>query len=114
MRYEEEDYAAFEADLLGAFGGDLRKDPDGFGPQVWSALANIIWLRAGDPDREVAYSFRAAGRLIAEIVGDTSDFNYMRWYCSGPYETVSPEIEAAMAARGWTWAYYPRDQADLG
>lgn len=49
-------------------------------------------------------SFRAAGDLIAAILGRG---DYMDWYCSGQYATVSERIDSAMSAEGWTWEANP-------
>lgn len=76
--------------------GDLIKKNDDVCREMWSALANQDWEHEnGDT---ACYSFRAAGDLIAAIRGSG---NYMDWYCSGPYETVSDRIEEAMAKEGW-------------
>ena len=65
---------------------------------LWSALANVVWKHInGDT---ASYSFRAAGDLIAAIRGQG---NYMDWYFSEPYATVSDEIARALASEGWTY-----------
>lgn len=64
---------------------------------IWSALANVTWYNP-EAHIEVSYSFRAAGGLIAEIIGQG---DYMEWYCSGPYATISDEIRRVMKKEGW-------------
>lgn len=89
----------FETDLEKTFGEKMKSD-DEFCSQVWSALANKIWKHdAFERDEEYSCTSRYAGGLIADIIGRGS---YMDWYCSGPYATVSDEIESAMKAIGWT------------
>jgi len=77
--------------------GDAMRESDSLCRDMWSALANVEWSHEnGDT---ASYSFRAAGDLIAAILGRG---NYMDWYCSGEYATVSDVIEEAMQAEGWT------------
>jgi hypothetical protein len=86
----------FEETISRIFGNRIKSDPE-FCANMWSALANVDWTHSnGDT---AGYSFRAAGDLIASIRGEG---DYMDWYCSGPYATVSREIECGMLAEGWT------------
>ena len=64
--------------------------------QVWSALANVVWVH--EEYGEYTCSFREAGGLICKIINGG---NYMDWYGSGPYERVSYMIHEAMVAKGW-------------
>lgn len=90
---------AFEAAVSRALGSAMRERPE-LCAQMWSALANQDWVHLnGDT---AGYSFRAAGDLIAAVIGIG---DYMDWYCSGPYATVSGEIETALAAEGWAPSY---------
>lgn len=84
----------FEKDLADLF-GEKMKSSDEFCSEIWSALANTLWKHESFKVSEEEYgcSFRYAGGLIAEIID---------WYCSGPYATVSNEIDLAMKAIGWT------------
>jgi len=85
----------FEMAINRALGDAMRQDTN-LCKEIWSSLANQDWLHEnGDT---ASYSFRAAGDLIAAILGEG---NYMDWYCSGPYETVSDRIEVAMQREGW-------------
>lgn len=88
---------AFEVAVNRALGDRIRASED-MAEAMWSALANVDWEHeSGDT---AVYSFRAAGDLIAAICGKG---DYMDWYCSGPYATVSDEIGKAMAAEGWSY-----------
>lgn len=89
----------FEQDLKFHL-AEKMKESEEFCVEVWSALANVNWYHPESHD-EYGCSFRYAGGLIAEILGDYSDMNYMKWYCSGPYATVSDTIARAMKKSGW-------------
>lgn len=86
----------FENAVERALGPAMRED-DTLCVELWSALANIDWTHASG--ETAGYSFRAAGSLVAAILGRGC---YMDWYCSGPYAVVSERIESALAAEGWT------------
>ena len=86
----------FEQDLESVFGNKIKME-DEFCQNAWSAIANKIWKNTDGA--EFAASFRYAGGVIAGIRGEGS---YMDWYCSGPYATVTNEIESAMKELGWT------------
>ena len=86
---------AFEMAVNRALGAAMRDDDD-LCRDMWSALANVDWVH--EDGNTASYSFRAAGDLIAAIVGTG---NYMDWYCSGPAEVVSGQIADALATEGW-------------
>lgn len=92
-RLNKED--AFEAALHRQL-GDRTAQSASFAIRVWSALTNTVWTH--HDEGSVAYSFRAAGGLIAAIRGEGG---YMDWYCSGPAGEVDPEISEALALEGW-------------
>jgi hypothetical protein len=77
-------------------GGGLMGDGVGVGAEIWSALANQDWRHMAG--HTASYSFRAAGDLIAAARGSG---DYIDWYCSGPYSTVTDRVRAAMKAEGW-------------
>lgn len=99
----------FEAALDRALGERLRaehfgKPPreglyegKGIGHRLWGSLANVDWTHTnGDT---ASYSFRAAGDLIAAILGEG---DYMDWYCSAASGVLDDEVAEAMAKEGWT------------
>jgi len=63
--------------------------------------ANITWYHKDDQS-ENGYrrSFRSAGSHIAVMEGKDK---YTKWYCSGPYETISEYIAQKMASKGWRY-----------
>jgi hypothetical protein len=95
----------FETAIDRVFGERLRSEGHeqvrwyegtGIGHRIWGSLANVGWTHAnGDT---ASYSFRAAGDLIAAVVGEG---DYMDWYCSHPDGVVDPEVEELLAAEGW-------------
>lgn len=86
---------AFETAVQRALGQEMKSD-ETLCREVWSALANVDWKHEnGDT---ASYTFRAAGDLIASIIGKG---DYMDWYCSGPYAVISERVEKAMLAEGW-------------
>lgn len=92
--------------LLERLLGDRVKASRGHAVDLWCALANIVWLSPeGD---QVAYSFRAAGDVVAAL---REEGDYLEWYCSGREGRVAGWIEARMAAEGWrhtTWDALPK------
>lgn len=92
----------FENDLEELLGDRLRASKD-MCRALWSSLANVDWYCTNIQEMEeshVAYSFRAAGRVIADIRGEG---DYMDWYCSGPPGEVDPLIARALYKRGWIY-----------
>lgn len=84
--------------------GDAMRADKSLRYEMWSALANQDWTHiSGDT---AGYSFRAAGDLIAAICNDGTD--YMDYYCTGDYATVSERIASALAKEGWS----PDDEED--
>ena len=76
--------------------GKAMKTDEALCHEVWSALANVDWKHENG-DR-AGYSFRAAGDLIAAIIGRG---DYLDWYCNSPSPQVSVRVGNAMADEGW-------------
>jgi len=87
---------AFEMAVSRCLGEAMRVD-DELCRELWCALANMMWVHTNG-DR-AAYSFRAAGDLIAAVIGRG---DYIDWYCSGTWAEVSARVASAMATEGWT------------
>jgi hypothetical protein len=70
---------------------------------VWSALVNVTWHKELTNGQRIEgrFSFRGAGNLLAAIRNDGTD--YKKYYCSGPYETVTPFIARTMKEQGWEY-----------
>lgn len=76
--------------------GERIRAEDEIAHSMWSALANVEWIHVNG--ETASYSLHAAGGLVADIRGMG---NYLDWYCRSRYNTVSPEIGAALATMGW-------------
>ena len=93
----EEDFKddLFAQALNKVLGNDMREE-ESVCEDVWSALANVDWKHYnGDT---AGYSFRAAGDLIAAIIGKG---DYMDWYCRSDAKIVKPYIYEALKEEGW-------------
>ena len=98
----------FEDDFRELFTARLKENED-FGCELWSAMANVSWINKEDPEETVCRrGFRSAGSMIASMLGIG---DYVDWYCSGPYETVSDYIAEKMASKGW---YFILDGGEPG
>jgi hypothetical protein len=87
---------AFEMAVERTLGSRLRVDNE-LCCALWCSLANVDWKHInGDT---ASYSFRAAGDLVAAVIG-TGD--YMDWYCCGTEGEVDSEIREILATEGWT------------
>ncbi len=99
----------FESACERAFGEKLRAEhADGtdsqggfyrnncLGCRLWGSLANVDWMHG--EEHFASYSFRAAGDLIAAIVGAG---DYMDWYCSANHGTPYDDIVEGLAKEGW-------------
>jgi len=87
----------FEEDLETLFKDKIIKD-DNFCKELWGALANVRWINEDGTIFEC--TFRYAGGLIADI---RDNGNYMQWYCSYDYATVSDYIAEQLSTLGWTF-----------
>ena len=85
----------FEVAVERALGERLQRDDDTC-CALWAALANVRWQHTGGDT--AAYTFRAAGDLVAAIRGRG---DYLDWYCSARDGVVTPDIAEAMAREGW-------------
>ena len=98
----------FEAAVERVFGDRLRlegRNQDGWsakpgatlGQRLWGSLANVDWRH--DNGDTASYSFRAAGDLIAAVIGSG---DYLDWYCSDRSDGVPyDDIVDVLAREGW-------------
>lgn len=92
----------------GLTGEGMSMAGESLGARLWGTLANEGFRHEnGDT---ASYSFRAAGDLIAAIVGEG---DYLDWYCSQGYQIRDPEVLEALASEGWLVAegYWDDDGA---
>jgi len=105
-------YSEFENMIERRFGEELRleyqrlqkvTDPDelrkSLPARLWGSLSNVEWYRKDKNKLSVGYSFRAAGGLIADIIGKQS--SYLDWYCSGDAGVVDTGIGEIFDEEGW-------------
>ena len=76
----------FENAIERALGDQMRADPE-VCCEVWSALANVVWIR--QHGATAGYSFRAAGDLVAAVLGRG---NYMDWYGNNIPDSVGANV----------------------
>ena len=86
----------FENAVERQLGEAMREDPN-LCKEVWCATSNVTWRNA-EEGHTASYSFRAAGDLVAAILGRG---DYMDWYCSGHDGEVSERVAEAMLDEGW-------------
>lgn len=78
---------------------------------VYRSLCNVGWALESSPaksygdinllgvDRSaIAYSWRAAGALVADLVGEGED--YLDYYCVGREGTITDEIRSLFKSKG--------------
>lgn len=94
----------FEEDLKAALGDDMKKDTQ-LCKNVWSALANVIWVHKDG--KEYSCTFRCAGGVVARILGEG---DYLDWYCCAGYAVVTDKIAEEMKKLGWTHKFYEDTQ----
>ena len=84
------------------------KENNEFGVDLWTSLANVSWFNKADKENtDCGLSFRGAGGMIAEMLGEG---DYMDWYCCGVDGVVSEYIATEMATRGWR---YEAEESEL-
>lgn len=67
--------------------------------RLWGSLANGGWTHEnGDT---AGYSFRAAGDLIAAVIGDG---DYMDWYCATGHGVCDAEVAELLGREGWRYS----------
>jgi hypothetical protein len=90
----------FEGALYESVYADLMEDRE-HATAIWSALTNVEWVfRDG---QSLAYSFRAAGDVVACMLREG---DYLEWYCCAEAGIVSREIAGGMSCYGWSWRPY--------
>lgn len=97
MNHEKTPKASFESLLYEKFGELMRFD-ERFCKSVWASLANVVWV--DEEGEEVAYSFRAAAKLIASI---RDEGTYLDWYCCTDSAVVDANLESTLGDYGWHW-----------
>lgn len=100
----EQIYDLFEKSIIDYLGEKMKVD-DELCKRVWGSMANVDWYYVRPSDRRedgscisVGYSFRAAGGLIARIIGRG---DYMDWYCSSEEGVVDEEFRRVMKKNGF-------------
>lgn len=86
----------FESAIDRAFGARLRCGHTALGRRIYGSITNQGWARADGA--EASYSFRAAGDLLAAVIGRG---DYLDWYCSSPEGEVDAEVAEALGREGW-------------
>jgi len=80
----------------------------GFAEELYAALTNIKWFRAGEDTKDEGaahcMTFRYAAGLIAEM--RSAGENYMDFYCCSQEGVVSERIQGELNRIGWKWKAY--------
>lgn len=89
--------------------GDLVRGDAELGNALWAALSNVVWHHRDGA--RVAYSFRAAGDLVAAI---RREGNYLDWYSETYAGLVAPPIALALWVHGWRPSSDPEQDGHWG
>ena len=96
----------FDDDFRELFTKSLKEN-EKFGHELWSALANVVWIHESDVGNVgCGHSFRSGGSLISEMLGRSGGMSYMEWYMGSPCETVSKYVADKLATKGWKHLSY--------
>lgn len=87
----------FENMLDAVFAPELG-DNEALATELWQALTNTTWTHPAHGS--FAYSFRAAGDVVAALIGQG---DYIDWYCCARPQVVSERVGAALLEQGWKW-----------
>jgi hypothetical protein len=76
-----------------------------YSKKFYAAMCNTDVYKDGDAG-EYGYSWRSAGGLVADILGEG---DYLNWYCSGNEGFVDDEVADDLKEIGWTAVPIERD-----
>jgi len=99
----ESDVEAFEI-ALRRLSERVNAD-DMFACELYGALCNMRWRRAGSGGEPVSMSWRYAGGVVAHLA--CRGGCYLDYYCSGGEGTVSERVRAALGELGWEPVSWP-------
>lgn len=91
----ESSFSAFERSLETCLGEQMRSSR-AFAEEVWGGLTNLRWIH--NDHGSIGFDYRAAGELVARIVGEGT---WLTYYLQVPSGKAPDLMVERMGIHGW-------------